>query len=172
MLNEALRDEELGKILFAHLLNQNGCDTGVNTEELFEEYLKESFNEMNELENDTMREPDYYAGNGLSPIGAFKQGLISQEELIGFYKGNIIKYVVRAGHKENTIKDLLKAQTYINFYLELFKMTESEKASHEIQKQHMMNQLNGRDTTQEENKMLLYRALTGLDDIDTDEEEE
>ena len=64
-------------------------------------------------------EPDYYAGNGLSPIGAFQQGLISQEEYIGFLKGNIIKYTVRAGHKEDAIKDLEKAKHYIDFYLEL-----------------------------------------------------
>ena len=71
-------------------------------------------------------EPDYYAQNGLSPIGAMKQGLTSQEELIGFYKGNIIKYVVRAGKKGNAVKDLLKARNYINFYLDLFTMTPEE----------------------------------------------
>ena len=42
----------------------------------------------------TNKEPDYYAGNGLSPIGAFKQGLVSEEEYIGFLKGNTIKYTV------------------------------------------------------------------------------
>ena len=66
-----------------------------------------------------MSEPEYYKGNGLSPIGAFKQGLISRDELIGFYKGNIIKYVVRAGHKNDAIEDLRKAKSYIDFYLEL-----------------------------------------------------
>lgn len=66
-----------------------------------------------------MSEPDYYAGNGLSPIGAFKQGLISKEEYKGFLIGNVIKYVVRAGKKDNAIEDLKKARTYIDFYLEL-----------------------------------------------------
>lgn len=66
-----------------------------------------------------MSEPEYYKGNGLSPIGAFKQGLISRDELIGFYKGNIIKYVVRAGHKNDAVEDLRKAKSYIDFYLEL-----------------------------------------------------
>ena len=76
-------------------------------------------------ESDTMskhEEPEYYNSNGLSPIGAFQRGLISQEELIGFYKGNIIKYVVRAGKKDDAVEDLLKAKSYINFYLELFTM--------------------------------------------------
>lgn len=68
---------------------------------------------------DKMNEPDYYAGNGLSPIGAFKQGLMSKEQYKGFLIGNVIKYVVRAGKKDDAIKDLEKAKTYIDFYLEL-----------------------------------------------------
>lgn len=66
-----------------------------------------------------MSEPDYYVSNGLSPIGAFKQGLISKEEYRGFLIGNIIKYTIRAGKKDNAIEDLKKARNYIDFYLEL-----------------------------------------------------
>ena len=64
-----------------------------------------------------MTEPDYYCKDGLSPNGAFRQGLISKEEFIGFCKGNVIKYVVRCGKKDDAIKDIDKA---IN-YLELLK---------------------------------------------------
>ena len=64
-----------------------------------------------------MAEPDYYKSNGLSPNGAFEQGLISKEEFIGFCKGNVIKYVVRCGKKEDAMSDIDKA---IN-YLELLK---------------------------------------------------
>ena len=80
------------------------------------------------LQNEDRQEPDYYADNGLSPIGAFKQGLLSQEEYIGFCKGNIIKYVIRAGKKDNAVKDLKKAKDYINFYMDIFKMTSEEQA--------------------------------------------
>jgi len=59
-----------------------------------------------------MSEPDYYAGNGLSPLMAFKNGLISKEEYVGFCKGNIIKYIVRAGKKENGKNDIKKAIDY------------------------------------------------------------
>lgn len=78
--------------------------------------------------NEDRQEPDYYAENGLSPIGAFKQGLLSQDEYIGFCKGNIIKYVIRAGKKESAIKDLKKAKDYINFYMDIFTMTPEEQA--------------------------------------------
>ena len=48
----------------------------------------------------TDTEPEYYAKNGLSPLQAFKKGLLSESEYIGFCKGNVIKYTIRAG-KEN-----------------------------------------------------------------------
>ena len=66
-----------------------------------------------------MSEPEYYTKNGLSPIGAFKQGLMSMDEYRGFLIGNIIKYTIRAGKKEDAIKDLQKAKHYIEFYMEL-----------------------------------------------------
>ena len=58
-------------------------------------------------------EPFYYNSNGLSPNQAFEQGLISNEEFIGFIKGNIIKYVVRCGKKGNPIEDIDKAISYL-----------------------------------------------------------
>ena len=65
-------------------------------------------------------EPYYYANDGLSPIGAFKQGLISMTELIGFYKANVIKYVVRFQSKGNPAQDLHKARDYIDFLLDIY----------------------------------------------------
>lgn len=62
-----------------------------------------------------MKEPDYYAQNGLSPLEAFKQGLISKEELIGFCKGNVIKYTVRCMDKEDPMQDIDKAINYLNY---------------------------------------------------------
>lgn len=60
-----------------------------------------------------MNEPDYYGGNGLSPLEAFKQGLMSKEEVIGFCKGNVIKYTIRAGKKDDAVKDIDKAINYL-----------------------------------------------------------
>lgn len=134
MLNELLKDEELGRILFAHLLNQNGCDTGVDTEQLFYNQLKEingednmedipmNIRELEEKGKDTERlaEPSYYAGNGLSPLEAFKKGLLSKDEYIGFCKGNVIKYTVRAGKKENASEDIVKAIDYLRHLKELY----------------------------------------------------
>lgn len=166
MLDELLKDEEFGRIFFAELLNQNGAETGVDTEKMFKEWARENPNgtlegaelerlkqnlvkkmhqypnedyvvlgdvldkededdimedipiSIKELEEkgkeptEKLAEPDYYAGNGLSPLEAFKKGLLSREETIGFIKGNIIKYVTRAGHKYNASEDMVKAIDY------------------------------------------------------------
>ena len=74
------------------------------------------------------QQPDYYCGDGLSPIEAMKQGLISQEQYEGFLIGNVIKYVIRAGKKGNPIEDLRKAKDYINFYMDTFTMTSEEQS--------------------------------------------
>ena len=60
-----------------------------------------------------MSEPKYYNKNGLSPLKAFEQGLLSYEEYIGFIKGNIIKYVVRCDKKGQATSDIDKALDYL-----------------------------------------------------------
>ena len=212
MLNELLKDEEFGKIFFAELLNQNGCDTGVDTVNMFEEWFKERSGESldgEELErlkqsvmknrrcipvpmmfneeptadedmvilkdvldkDDTMEdipinirqleekgkdlerlaEPNYYAGNGLSPLEAFKKGLLSREETIGFIKGNIIKYVTRAGHKHNASEDMVKAIDYCGHLKRLY--------------EHEMIANNDNPIVQK-SKRIFREALEGLDKLE------
>lgn len=70
----------------------------------------------NELSNklfEGKNEPNYYNKNGLSPLRAMKKGLVSKDEYIGFLKGNVIKYVVRAGHKNDGCEDINKAVDYL-----------------------------------------------------------
>lgn len=66
-----------------------------------------------------MKEPTYYNQDGLSPIAAMEQGLISKEEYIGFLKGNVIKYVIRCGKKDDAISDINKAIHYLTFLKKL-----------------------------------------------------
>ena len=60
-----------------------------------------------------VKQPDYYKKNGLSPIDSMKQGLVSHDEYLGFLKGNVIKYVVRCGKKEDALSDIDKAMHYL-----------------------------------------------------------
>lgn len=63
-----------------------------------------------------MSEPDYYAKNGLSPLKAFEKGLLSKEEYVGFCKGNVIKYTIRAGEKtDDPLMDIVKAMDYLHY---------------------------------------------------------
>ena len=67
-----------------------------------------------------MKQPNYYDGNGLSPIDSMQQGLVSKEEYIGFLKGNVIKYVVRCGKKDDAISDINKAIHYLEILKDEF----------------------------------------------------
>ena len=60
----------------------------------------------------------------LSPLDAFKQGLLSRDEYCGFIKGNIIKYVIRCEDKDDPMQDLDKAMDYL---YELYYLIGSEK---------------------------------------------
>lgn len=58
--------------------------------------------------------PNYYKLNGKDDLFTlFENGLMSESETRGFYKGNIFKYIKRYREK-NGMKDLLEAQTYVN----------------------------------------------------------
>ena len=92
-----------------------------------------------------MSEPNYYAGNGLSPLQAFKNGLISEDEYLGFLKGNIIKYVVRAGHKDDEVRDIDKAIDYCH-HLKRFNL-EKLKESGDLRKI-LMERETGEDNIQ------------------------
>lgn len=57
--------------------------------------------------------PEYYKGqDGKDLFDRFEEGLLSPDEVRGFYKGNIIKYVTRYGDKNGT-EDLKKAGIYL-----------------------------------------------------------
>lgn len=67
-----------------------------------------------EIPNDPISPNHYQAANGMRVIDvirAFK---------LGFELGNVVKYVLRGGHKEGATKeqDLRKARQYIDFELE------------------------------------------------------
>ncbi len=66
--------------------------------------------------SDKSRVPDYYksAGAYLDVIDYIE----SLGDMHGFCRGNIIKYIVRAGKKTtNTLDDLYKAREYINRWI-------------------------------------------------------
>lgn len=57
-------------------------------------------------------DPDYYRGKTMTARQVIKDFGLS------FNLGNVIKYVLRAGKKEDKLKDLTKAVDYLKFEIE------------------------------------------------------
>lgn len=70
--------------------------------------------------NNTPTSPAHYKQGGLEVITILRKKM-SKEEFKGFCKGNILKYVLRAEHK-NGVEDYKKAMQYLKWLIE-----ESEK---------------------------------------------
>jgi len=72
-------------------------------EKLEKQYLKE----------DIINKPNHYHSNGIDPIGIGEK-IFTEDEMLGFYKMNVLKYRMRAGKKEGNSEeqDLLKAEFY------------------------------------------------------------
>jgi len=63
--------------------------------------------------------PDHYNSNTVETIDLIRDSM-EKEEYRGYLKGNIFKYISRYRYKdkENPLKDLLKAEWYLNKLIE------------------------------------------------------
>ena len=55
--------------------------------------------------------PDHYKVGGIETI-EFIEAKLSPEEFAGYCKGNMLKYITRAGHKDDAGQDMRKALWY------------------------------------------------------------
>ena len=69
----------------------------------------------------------YYEGS-IEPI-EYMAASFTDSEYAGFLKGNIIKYISRAGKKGPAIEDLRKAEQYLRWLIELETPDASDIAS-------------------------------------------
>ena len=76
----------------------------------------------------TVKSPSHYASGPVECIEAIRSQL-TNEELRGYYRGNIAKYLWRYRQK-NGVEDLMKAEVYLGWLTELEK-----EAGHAIQTQ-------------------------------------
>jgi len=70
--------------------------------------------------------PAHYNTGELEVIDCV-EGTLSPDEYLGFVKGNIIKYVTRAGHKGDVINDMEKLIWYARRYVDWLKKKRGEK---------------------------------------------
>lgn len=72
--------------------------------------------------NDAVNHPSHYTDGNIEVIDFI------EDKHLGFHLGNVVKYVARAGKKDNckTIQDLQKAEWYLKRKIELLqKQTQS-----------------------------------------------
>ena len=70
------------------------------------------------MEQMTKLRPDYYKGtDGKDLFTRFESGLLTKEQVQGFYVGNVMKYITRYQGK-NGVEDLKKARTYLDRLIE------------------------------------------------------
>lgn len=66
---------------------------------------------------DIIHKPDHYHKNGIDVIG-FAEMQLPVDQLIGFHRINVLKYVTRYDRK-NGVEDLNKAKFYLDKLIEL-----------------------------------------------------
>lgn len=74
--------------------------------------------------NNAVEHPKHYRLEGIKEVLDVIRYVLSEEEYLGFLKGNVIKYVLRAPYKGDTFQDWEKA----SYYADLVKKS-SERAS-------------------------------------------
>lgn len=67
--------------------------------------------EDNDAKLNTVEHPAHYNQ------GKFEVWDVIEDWHLDFFLGNVIKYIARAGHKDNELEDLKKAQNYLNEYI-------------------------------------------------------
>lgn len=75
---------------------------------------------------DNVNHPSHYT------FGKYEVLDVIEDWDLPFHLANVIKYIARAKHKGNEIQDLLKAQFYLNRYVDIKKTKEGEKFCEEI----------------------------------------
>jgi hypothetical protein len=66
---------------------------------------------------DAVHAPNHYTVGGIETIDYIRAKL-TVEELRGYYRGNLLKYLSRARHKDG-LQDYKKAQVYLTWLIEL-----------------------------------------------------
>jgi protein-arginine kinase activator protein McsA len=67
---------------------------------------------------DIINKPNHYHKGGID-LFSFGEQKFSKEEMHGFYKLNVMKYLTRVGKKDNVVQDLKKAERYLQQLIKL-----------------------------------------------------
>jgi hypothetical protein len=76
--------------------------------------------------NDPVNSPPHYKVGGIEAID-YIQAKLSPEEFAGYCRGNALKYLSRAGHKDATDQEIGKAIWYLERWLGSRRRTDTPK---------------------------------------------
>ena len=79
---------------------------------------KPTSKEVEKTLDDKVNHPSHYQGRKGIDVIEFLYQQLTFEEFKGFMKGNMIKYPVRAGRKDNELADIKKARDYADRLIE------------------------------------------------------
>lgn len=80
--------------------------------------LPDENEETKKILDDKVNHPSHYQGRKGIDVIEFLYQQLTFEEFKGFMKGNMIKYPVRAGRKDNELADIKKARDYADRLIE------------------------------------------------------
>jgi hypothetical protein len=80
----------------------------------------------------TSQTATHYQQADVQPI-EIMQMYMTKDQFIGFLKGNVIKYTLRAGHKDNEITDITKARQYLYWFKLALQDTKIEPMKHVLE---------------------------------------
>lgn len=72
--------------------------------------------------NDNIYHPKHYADKDIEVID-YIEDTLTEEQMLGYYTGNIIKYISRYQHK-NGVEDLRKCRVYLNWLIQMLEYGE------------------------------------------------
>ena len=79
---------------------------------------------------DEVTQPEHYKKGGIEAIDAIRASM-SDDEFLGYLKGNILKYVWRYRYKGKADTDLAKARWYLEKLIETWRETDRGGDWHE-----------------------------------------
>jgi hypothetical protein len=88
------------------------------TTKFLEDYIADVTKEIEAEKKELVKAPQHYADRKYQTILVIEDSL-SLDEMKGYCKGNVLKYVSRAGKKDKTAQDLKKARTYLEWLIQL-----------------------------------------------------
>lgn len=83
----------------------------------FADDIKAVLDAAKQAEHDMVNLPPHYRDGGIECID-YLEAKLTTEQFVGFCLGNALKYLSRAGKKDDFSTDLAKARWYINRLLE------------------------------------------------------